>query len=219
MERGSQVHTGFEQLCTLRKEYGDWAKAYALMEEREIEGPVPQEELFNYLRRARPILEEFTPLEMEFWIEKLEYKGHSIPFCGKIDLLAHTRSKRECVLDFKTISSMSYAKSEFEARRSIQLQIYCFGTGARSAGFIYLPPRSPVELVSVDFTEAILDKGWQWLTHTVDTIEDRWARTPKGLPQDQPPKGWAMAEPTHHFCTEKCRFYNRCFKEVKDGQG
>lgn len=173
--RGAQIHDLFEGfLRRVRASGYDVQKAYT--DYREVswpEGPrKTRGELEPFLEACASLVEKWgrKVLHVEEWINVVD----GMPWSGKVDLVIDHLEHGPMVVDWKTCATTTWAKSENEARRSLQLQVYCLAMDVRRAGFVYLPnSAAPLERF-VTFTEAALERTKTRLRALQATIASRW---------------------------------------------
>ena len=177
MRRGSAVHEGIENLMRCAR---DTPGITSLSSWRRL-APELSAVAEPYVKRLLewPGLGDLQPTAVEQWFSMIPLRLGRPGFWwnGKIDLVSATTPGLDgpCVLDWKTIAAERKIKWPSQARRSLQLQIYCLVTGVRHAGFVYFTPTGPVKEVIVTFTEQELDKAWLWAYNHSLVIRSRWA--------------------------------------------
>jgi len=238
IKRGNHVHDSLEQMANLMVAGESARDAAEYLAENPPEGYLKQKVLAGYLERAVPVFELLDPIKggVEAWFDDVE----GLPIIGKIDLQSmtipvfddHGRPSHaisgHCVIDHKTTASPARIKTKWDAKKSLQLQIYCLATGARTAGFLWYLPTGEVRGTMVDFSEDELAKAKLWLHHTTNVIQSRWqeAKTlgasgggpgPHLSGYDLSP--FSLAAPGHGLCNEKfCDHWEQCLgKAQKDG--
>lgn len=168
-----------------------------------VEGPLSEAELAPYLERLELFFHDRFPQRgsVEFWFRDFEWRGEKaseilrMPWCGKIDLM----TTEDVVCDYKTIGNWGRRKNEHEARKSLQLLVYCLSQGVRKASFVWLNPKFPLDVTTVEFTDAELEAGFYRLIRICQTIEHRWEHG-----------GWAM-NPDSGLCSKKwCDHFAAC---------
>jgi hypothetical protein len=209
--RGKAVHEAIEDLLNLRP---------------AVPSPDPWG-VQGYLDRlaAWPLFKWLEPVPdgVERWFDHIPERMGRPGFWwnGKIDLISATTpglGAEPCVLDWKTISAARKIKSEREAQKSLQLQIYCLVTGCRNAGFVWFTPSGPVSSTIVTFTEKELDHAWIWAYNHSLTIKARWGALADDGSNWQ--EVFAMAHPGHPLCCEKwCDYWDVCFNQEKVDMG
>lgn len=234
MARGSQVHDLFEMfLRRVREKAYDMEAALASMEETPWpEGPRTVEELRPFLATCARLVTKWggQPKHIEEWVNVVD----GMPFSGKIDLIIDDPKHGMTVCDWKTCSTTTYAKTEREVKKSLQLQIYCLAVDVRRAGFVYLPNSAEPLEVFTTFTEATLERAKTRLRALSETIATRWKnagftveRNSRGLPFlpiDKNPEGmeidltaFAEAGSELQWCHEKyCQQWKNCLGRPKD---
>lgn len=216
LAKGLQIHKMLE--AAGRDGYPALAPAAA--------GPLKTEALLDYYTRARPVLDLLKPTGIELWFEDQPAPG----FCGKIDLISSTSPRfsqdglpvaadnAPCVLDWKTVGLRNSGKNDYEARRSIQLQLYALVTGIPRAGFVYLPEAGAVHGVIIEFSQDELREARRWFEAQAAVIAARWEHT-EG-PDD--PSQFALADRLGRngfLCAPKwCRFFSKCLGKTVDNQ-
>lgn len=213
MERGKCVHAAIEEHMRIRmgEEVERWT------------GPDPYGAA-GYVARLLEWEEykDLRPRAVELWFCQIPGRMGRPGFWwnGKIDLVSATTPGLDgpCVLDWKTIIAERKIKSPWEAKKSLQLQVYCLVTGVRNAGFVYFTPSGPVKSTIVTFTEQELDKAWLWAYNHSLVIRSRWAAL------DDDGGNWeevfSMAAPGHPLCSEKwCDHWDYCFNQEKVDMG
>jgi hypothetical protein len=240
-KRGSHVHDALEQVAK-RMVNGETAvEAAEYIAEHPPEGFLKQPVLAGYLERAVVALEHITPIEgrVEQWFEE----AAGLPIVGKIDLVSATTPVFDnyglpthsvpglCVVDYKTTGSPARIKDKWEAKKSLQLKIYCLATGARNAGFLWFLPSGPVKGTFVHFEEDDLAIAKLWLRHTLEVVQSRWDVAARPRMGDHAPlttdhlvegydlSGFSLAAPGHGLCNAKfCEHWDRCLGK-KDSDG
>lgn len=236
MERGSHLHNAFEAAAKLRLAHPDWEwdTCVTRIKEAPPEGVLSQNELESYLSRALPILKGLTPVVggVEAWFDAV---GPAcglppLPVRGKIDLISATVwdcseqarpyaiLKEAGVVDYKTISGERRIKTSWEARRSMQLRIYCLATGLRRAGFVYLPPKDEARAIFVEFTDELLEQAHRWIRITSDVMLSCWSRfAGKEVTwgDEIQPIGdwtaWPLSHSDNMLCSAKwCKHFDNC---------
>lgn len=232
--KGQQVHDAFERAAALKRGGRSADVAVSIVKGEAIPkgAPLDAKGLAGYLDRFEPILGALTPLAEEQWFRSLP---NVAPIVGKIDLVSGSMPQFDeygrftgekepvrCVVDYKTTSNPRAMKSFEEARKSLQLQIYCLADGCRTAGFLYFLPSGDPRGVFVTFEDSELAHARRWLRDTIEVIDNRWkqaaaegsdAESPvldkDGKPYDVTP--FALAKMGHPLCTAKhCDFYDEC---------
>lgn len=230
IKRGNHVHAALEHMATHMTGGLTAVQAAELVAGDPPEGYLKAPVLASYLERAVPVFEQLTPMKgkVEEWFNHCGL----LKIVGKIDLQSSRTplfdpngkpcgsTEGHCVLDHKTIGNPMRINSPHEAKRSLQLQIYCLATGARNAGFIYyLPGGAPVRGVVVSFDEAQLTLTESWLTTTLNVVDSRWVEAKRlsgcgnGAPEVagfnlQP---FSLAAPGHGLCSAKyCDHWDIC---------
>lgn len=231
IKRGNHVHDALQEVAIHMTRGLTAVQAAEIVAQDPPEGYLKQPVLASYLERAVPLFEQLTPMKgkVEEWFES----ARGLDICGKIDLqssrtplfdgsgLPCGSAEGHCVIDHKTIGNPARMKSSYEARKSLQLQIYCLATGARNAGFIYfLPGSAPVRGVMATFDEAQLALTQIWLTKTLDVVDSRWVEAKRlfgvEMNTDLEVKGYnlrpfSLAAPGHALCTAKfCDHWDIC---------
>jgi len=237
IKRGNHVHDMLERMALLMIEGDTAVQAAEAVAESKLctEGYLKPNVAANYLQRAVPVFEHLKPRKegVEAWFRDVS----GLPIVGKIDLISETTPlvdpsgyvigsvDKLCILDHKTIGNPARMKGTYEAKKSLQLKIYCLATGARNAGFIYYLPTGAVRVVVVEFTEAELDIARTWLDLTLKTINRRWeeAAALSGRETGAPEvEGFnllpfSLAEPGHPLCNAKfCDHWDRCLGRKAD---
>jgi len=217
--RGSQVHATIEHLCKRWFELKDWGEVYNEYNDDVtpfIEGPLDPQQMWGYMARLRPYLEQTTPLE----VEKRFCEIDGLPVVGKIDLISATiplvdayrgvpsggSVKGLCVIDWKTLGAGKKGKSNYEAHESLQLQLYSLASEIPTAAFVYLPMNAKVYSAQAQFTPEELARIKRWLETQDKTIRCRW--------EDYDNIGFdafSLASRECFLCTEKwCQHWNEC---------
>lgn len=219
MLRGLHAHDTMEELAKRFLQFTNWDIAFAGAELKD--GPVPAKKLTDWVEGVRPILEATRPVAVEEWFGCAQNEWN---MCGKIDLRSATtpclddmgratgRSlDKPCVLDYKSISSARYCKSEFEARKSLQLALYGLVKKVSMAGFVYLLPSGDVRATIVELDPAFLEKASRWVHETYERIQRCWYEA-RGLESEgEPPeKAFSLAPVDHPFCSVKCQHWAKC---------
>jgi len=226
LRRGTHVHDALENMAELIIAGETAVAAAEAVGDDPPEGSLSRDVLRGYLDRAVPVFEHLAPLKggVEAWFRKIE----GMPIVGKIDL----QSKRIpifderglpvgskpglCVLDHKTTSSPARIQDGREARRSLQLRIYCLATEITTAGFLWFLPSGPVRGTLVEFTPEELETSRKWLQEELGVVDSRWAEAARKDGPGPQIEGYdlssfALAAPGHGLCSEKhCRHWFRC---------
>ena len=160
----------------------------------------------------------------EVWVDRVR----GLPFSGKIDVVAEDHAGDGFVVDWKTTKNMMNAKSQYEARRSLQLQIYCLALGVTRAVFVYLPHAGGYHLRDVDFSQEELEISYRRLKYLVGAVRSRWAQAgaeddPAGgivQPEELSIEPFSVAKADYTFCKPRwCSHWARCLgKEPENGQ-
>ena len=230
IKRGNHVHDMLEHVGILMSKGDSAVQACERIAEVCTEGYLKPHVAAGYLERALPVFELLAPKVggLETWFEDVA----QLPIVGKIDMVSTqtpmfdgsgipTHFVEElCVIDHKTIGSPARMKGQFEAKKSLQLKIYCLATGARNACFLYYLPTGAVRGVSVKFTEADLELAKLWLAGTLAVIDSRWvaAKELSGCGNGAPEVDgfnllpFALADaPGSGLCSPKfCDFWDQC---------
>jgi len=227
--KGAQIHDLFEGFLRrvrasgydVQKAYTDyWGISWASWPD----GPRERKELEPFLTTCMHLIEKWgrKVLHVEEWINVVD----GMPWSGKVDLVIDHPEHGPMVVDWKTCATTTWAKSENEARRSLQLQVYCLAMDVRRAGFIYLPNSAvPLERF-VTFSEDALERTKTRLRALQATIASRWKTTglhvltnergmpyitdvQEGLEIDLTP--FAEAGSEMPWCSKKhCHHWSRC---------
>jgi hypothetical protein len=241
MERGSHLHNCLEVAAKKWLELDcpspgqAWAKALDLISSAPPEGVLSQQEIESYLRRASDVVGPLIPVKggVEAWFDDVGV-AHGLPLLpirGKIDLISETGLLTSemarafdvvdgpAVIDYKTISGEHKIKTSWEARRSMQLKIYCLATGLKRAGFVYFPPKSECRAMFVEFSDEDLQTAHRWLTKTLDAMLECWRRFFRCYVQwgetinseNRNWEAWPLAHPDWYLCSPKwCGHYDNC---------
>lgn len=172
--KGSQIHDLYEMYLRKVREHNYDAKAAfdAMLEAEWPVGPRPPEKLEPYLVTCRDLVISWGSQvkHVEEWINVVD----GMPWSGKIDLVIDDPDHGLTVVDWKTCATLTYAKTEREARKSLQLQVYCLALDVRRVGFVYLPNSAQPREVFVTFTDEELELAKVRLRAMKETIEGRW---------------------------------------------
>lgn len=226
--RGIKIHDVFEDVCNRRLKVDSWGAAAASV--------TMDAEARHYVdRMLSHVVSGGWPAPREGGVEKwfrelpLGELG-TIPWRGKIDLISETAplvnggqitgcEERLCVVDWKTINSRERIKSEWEARRALQLPVYCLATGIRTACYVYLLPHGKPFTLRVDFTEKELDRHRMWIYNQYSVLKSRWAQLIETAEEcdrklEEYPNWkevFSLASPEERLCNEKwCRHWKHC---------
>jgi hypothetical protein len=241
MERGTHLHNSLEAAANLWLERPEWAWDVCLnrIMDAPPEGVLSQPEIESYLDRALPVVKDLIPVVggVEAWFDDVGPACGlpSLPIRGKIDLISETSLKTSeqsrpydvcdgpAVIDYKTISGERRIKNSWEAKRSMQLKIYCLATGLDRAGFIYFPPKSEARATFVHFSEDDLAVAHKWLTLQLEAMLACWKRFTRDplaqfghqLEDDELADGdwtaWPLSHPDNILCSPKwCEHYSNC---------
>jgi hypothetical protein len=246
MERGTHVHNSLEKVAKLwllsrpgptpEERHKAWADAFEQVRGAPLEGIMETEELASYLDRAEVIMDGLIPINdcVEVWFNGIGqmFELPSLPICGKIDLvsevgLATTQQSTKygitpgpAVIDYKTIGGEHRIKGPIDAKRSMQLKIYCLATGAERAGFIYLLPTSRARATFVEFNIKELTIAHNWLSMQLANILSCWRRFTGndsitwGDTLESPDgdwDAWTLSSPDNFLCSPKwCDHYKQC---------
>lgn len=230
IHRGNHVHDMLENMALyMTKGMTAVEAAEAVHESDAFDGYLKPPAAASYLERAIPVFELIKPKKggVEAWFKDAQ----KLPIIGKIDLQSSTTPvfgpnglpvdsrEEDCVLDHKTIGNPARMKGAHEAKKSLQLRIYCLATGMNTGGFIYYLPSGPVRGVVVTFTDAELALTREWLRLQLDVIDSRWERAKElsGSDTTAPDIGgynlqpFSLAEPGHGLCSPKwCDHWAEC---------
>jgi RecB family exonuclease len=237
--RGNHVHDALETMAKHMIAGQTAVEAAEYVAEHPPPGYLKEEALAGYLQRAVPVFEHITPIPggTEAWFDE----AGGLDICGKIDLQSATTPVFDnyglpthsvpglCVLDHKTTASPARIKDKWEAKKSLQLKIYCLATGARNAGFLWYLPSGPVKGTMVHFEEDDLAIAKLWLRHTTEVVQSRWAEAKRNgskmyghsdeLVEGYDLSGFSLAAPGHGLCNAKfCEHWDRCLGK-KDADG
>ncbi len=179
-------------------------------------GPCSREELEKYYDGICALLQKWKLHEVEQWINT-EVAG--MKWAGKIDLIAED-DKGKFVVDWKTCGTLTFIKGPVEAKRSLQLQVYCLATGLNRACFVYLPPSGVPKIVEAKFTKEQLAVTAARLRQYDKAILSRWIDAGaylRGGNQVSLEDGldlhpFKLAGSDYPFCKKgTCRHFKRCF--------
>lgn len=205
MEKGSRLHGIAEEMAK------NWMKTKEWVISQDLD-----DEEFEYANRICWLLSVLVPRQVEFFYK--EINGRWEP--GRVDMISETTpywdEEKEafraigepCVLDYKFIGRRDRIKSEWEAKHSLQLQMYALKTGIHTAGFAYFLPQGTPVLRIVKFSKEDLDKADRWLTMEGKVIAQRWAS------METEEDGWkvfSLAAPDQPLCCKQwCHHWGLC---------
>jgi hypothetical protein len=199
--RGSHVHSALEQAALQVLDGATWLQAMQAAPDLVPEDKryLEDEELEGYLARALPVVRLWTPISTEGWFDDCG----GLPICGRIDGV-YKDEDGEFVLDFKTTGRPDRIKDAWQAKRGMQLAIYCLATGLRRAKYLWFLPAGDAVLTEVEFTEQELARKLYWLEKQIDIIEHRWSNG-----------GWALSRPDNGLCSKSwCKYFGDCIGSV-----
>lgn len=214
--KGQQVHATLERVARKVKMGMRWSNALRGVLSHPPDGPYTQPELAAYLKRAS-VLEGLAPVEIEKYFKIPEWKvrgyidmiSNTMPMTGHGGVISDTYIPEKCVIDYKTIGAARYIKTPYEARRSLQLQIYALAADVTTAGFIYFPPRSEILGVFVTFSKEELEIARKRLVQEVEVMRRRWYDMLEGHEWEQV---WSLSRPDNFLCSPNfCRHWEVCF--------
>jgi hypothetical protein len=122
------------------------------------------------------------------------------------------------VVDWKTCKTLRYAKNQYEAYASLQLQIYCLAEGCTRAGFVYLPKTGGYQIRQITFLEEDLQIAYERIKIFDAVIRSRWVAAgaePDGRGIKQPKEldltPFSVAKSDYKFCDPRwCKHWDRC---------
>lgn len=207
--RGGHVHRVVEYAAKRVQAGATWKDGLRQGRDAGLSGPLTHAQIKAYVGdELADVLEPWTPLEVEGWgrlqlaaLQDSRKLDRAIELVGRLDLVAQHWDGYPAVLDFKTAAHPGKVPTPEEARKSIQLRLYCHMAETTSAGFIYLVPTGRAFPVVVQFTTEELQNALAWIRMTVAAIEAAWET---GV--------WAPAAPEYPWCSaEWCAHYRKCF--------
>lgn len=222
MAQGTDVHNGLEMAVNFMIEGASAEDAIAQVKEDDPHRILLERDARDdYLDRALPVLSVLRPTSAERWFRrdsriapargKIDVESSVTPVFGATGLPTGEVIEEPCVLDWKTTKSPRNIKSEWEARRALQLQMYCLEAGVQRASFVYLlPSPAPVRGVAVAFTDEQLDTCERWLREQMKVVDSRWE---EALLDDgrYDLSGFALSSPANALCSAKwCPYWDKC---------
>jgi hypothetical protein len=215
LARGSHVHTIAEVIAQ-----GASTHDAVLAASTRGHNAIGQDAALAYAKQIKLALKAWKPRRIEEWFRSVG----DVLFIGKIDLeglvnlaevgLSEEEQWEPAINDWKTTASTRNCKQQWEAERSLQLQIYCAARGVRVAGFTYLF-QSSFRQVFVRFTDEQIERCLSWLEKQTVTIEGRWGECWPNVPPESDgyinTDEFSLARFDHPLCCKAyCRHWDRC---------